>query len=174
MRRADRGLSVAGPRSSSRPTAQNPSLPINSYMSAARWRAGIARRYDTKGTPTDINTHTRATVRTSHRRPGRTTARACVRRRPPVRPSVRPPARPPARPSARVWEVRQVPDLAGFVATIIVVVPVVVVTHIVAVIGSGGSMMECRASVCRVVAWCGAWNERWCHETPITSPHAPV
>ena len=101
MGRADRGLSVAGPRSSSRPTAQNPSLPINSYMSAARWRAGIARRYDTKGTPTDINTHTRATVRTSHRRPGRTTARACVVARPSVRPSARPPARPPARPSVR-------------------------------------------------------------------------
>ena len=26
-----------------------------------------------------------------------------------------------------------------------------------------------------MVTWCGVWrNERWCHKTPITSPHEPV
>ena len=105
MRRIDRDLRIAGPRGFSRPTAQHPLLSMHSSMSTARWRAGVARQYDTKGTPTDINAHTRATVRTSHRRPGRTTARACVRRRPPVHPSICSPACPPVRPrpSARVW-----------------------------------------------------------------------
>ena len=35
------------------------------------------------------------------------------------------------------------PGLAGFVVAIIADVPAVVVTHIVAVIGSGGGIMEC-------------------------------
>ena len=175
MGRIDRGLLIAGPLGLSRPTARYPTC-LCIALCVRRGGVLTSRGGTTRKTRprTSTHAHERPHVRPIDAPYVRPPVRASSLARPPVRPSARPPARPPARPSARVWEVRQVPDLAGFVATIIVVVPVVVVTHIVAVIGSGGGMMECRASVCRVVTWCGAWNERWCHETPITSPHAPV
>ena len=146
MRRIDRDLLIAGPLGLNRLMVRNPLSRVHSSMCAARRRARVARRYNTKDTPTDLNARTRTNVLTSHLTPERTTARACVVARPSVRPPAHPPARPPARPSVRpraCGEVRHVPDLAGFVAAIIAVVPVVVVTHIVAVIGSGGGIMEC-------------------------------
>ena len=150
MGHIDRDLLIAGPLGLSRPTygaIPHLPMPMHCCICAARWRAHVARRYDTKDTPMDINACTRATARTSHRRLGRTTARACVvarpPARPPVRPSARPPARPPVRPSARVWGGEGGWDLAGIVAAITAVVPVVADNPAGAVIEPDDGIIEC-------------------------------